>query len=100
MDLPEAEDRETIFSIHLARHLQDPAKFNLPQLAEASAGFSGAEIEEAVKSALYSAFGQKASLTTDMLLQELHSTYPLSVTLKEKIDALRDWARERAVPAN
>ena len=100
VDLPEAEDRRTIFSIHLVRHQQDPTKFNLPQLVEASAGFSGAEIEEAVKSALYSAFAQKASLSTDMLVQELRSTYPLSVTMKEKIDALRDWARERAVPAN
>ena len=35
-----------------------------------------------------------------MLLNELHSTYPLSVTMKEKIDALREWAQQRAVPAN
>jgi SpoVK/Ycf46/Vps4 family AAA+-type ATPase len=100
VDLPDAGQRPTIFSIHLARHQQDPAKFDLVQLAQASEGFSGAEIEEAVKSALYSAFDQKAPLSTAMLLQELRSTYPLSVTMKEKIDALREWAQQRAVPAN
>ena len=100
VDLPDAEQRQTIFSIHLAKHQQDPAKFALPQLAEASAGFSGAEIEEAVKSALYSAFERKAPLSSAMLLEELRATYPLSVTMKEKIEALREWARERAVPAN
>lgn len=100
VDLPDAKERQTIFSIHLARRQEDPAKFNLLQLAEASAGFSGAEIEEALKSALYSAFDQKAPLSSDMLLKELQSTYPLSVTMKEKIEALREWAQQRAVPAN
>jgi hypothetical protein len=100
VDLPDAEQRQTIFSLHLAKHQQDPAKFDLHQLAAASEGFSGAEIEEAVKSALYSAFDQKAPLSSAMLLQELRSTYPLAVTMKEKIEALREWARQRAVPAN
>jgi SpoVK/Ycf46/Vps4 family AAA+-type ATPase len=100
VDLPDLQQRQAIFSIHLARHQQQPAKFDLRQLAEASAGFSGAEIEEAVKSALYSAFDHKTPLCVQMLIDELHSTYPLSVTMKEKIEALRAWARERAVPAN
>jgi SpoVK/Ycf46/Vps4 family AAA+-type ATPase len=100
VDLPDSEERQRIFSIHLTRHQQDPAKFSLPQLAAASDGFSGAEIEQAVKSALYSAFDQKGPLTLDMLLGELRSTYPLSVTMKEKIEALRAWAQQRAVPAN
>jgi hypothetical protein len=35
-----------------------------------------------------------------MILKEIQSTYPLSVTMREKVDGLREWARERAVPAN
>jgi hypothetical protein len=100
VDLPDGGQRQTIFSIHLAKHQQDATRFDLPQLAEACEGFSGAEIEEAVKSALYSAFDKKAPLSTAMLLEELRSTYPLSVTMKEKIAALRAWAQQRAVPAN
>jgi len=100
VDLPAPDERRSIFSIHLAKHQQDPKKFDLLQLAEASAGFSGAEIEEAVKSALYSAFEHKAPLSSGMLLEELRSTFPLAVTMKEKIAALRAWAHQRAVPAN
>ncbi len=79
---------------------QDPARFDLARLAAAVEGFSGAEIEQAVASSLYSAFQQKAPLTTDMILKEIQSTHPLSVTMKENVDALREWARLRAVPAN
>ena len=100
VDLPNAEQRQAIFSIHLTRHQQNPANFDLRQLAEASAGFSGAEIEEVVKSALYSAFDCKAPLNVQMLVYEMRSTYPLAVTMKEKIEALRAWAHQRAVPAN
>jgi len=100
VDLPDAEQRQAIFSIHLTKHQADPAKFDLPQLTAVSEGFSGAEIEQAVKSALYSAFDQKAPLSSAMLVAELRGTYPLSVTMKEKIEALREWAQQRAIPAN
>lgn len=100
VDLPSLEERKSIFSIHLGRRKQDAAKFDLEKLATAAAGFGGAEIEQAVTSALYCAFAQKAPLTAEMVLKEIQSTYPLSVTLKEKIDTLREWARLRAVPAN
>jgi SpoVK/Ycf46/Vps4 family AAA+-type ATPase len=100
VDLPDSEERKTIFTIHLSRHKQDPAQLDLAKLAAAADGFSGAEIEQAVTSSLYSAFASKAPLTTEMLLKEIQSTYPLSVTMREKVETLREWARDRTVPAN
>jgi SpoVK/Ycf46/Vps4 family AAA+-type ATPase len=100
VDLPNGEERKTIFTIHLSRHKQDPAQLDLAKLAAAADGFSGAEIEQAVTSSLYSAFACKAPLTTEMLLKEIQSTYPLSVTMREKVETLREWARDRTVPAN
>lgn len=100
VDLPNSEERKAIFSLHLARHKLDPGRFDLAKLAAASDGFSGAEIEQAVTSGLYSAFAQKAPLSDAMLLNELHSTHPLSVTMREKVESLREWAHDRAVPAN
>jgi SpoVK/Ycf46/Vps4 family AAA+-type ATPase len=78
----------------------DKAAFDLPGLATATQGFSGAEIEEAIKSALYSAFAQKQQLSTEILLAEIRSTQPLSVTRAEDIQAIREWAKARAVPAD
>ncbi len=100
VDLPDAETSAELFQIHLKRRGRDPAPFDLTALAAASDGFSGAEIEQAVVSGLYTAFSQKQQLSTDILLGELRATRPLSVTRQEDIAALRAWARDRAVPAN
>jgi SpoVK/Ycf46/Vps4 family AAA+-type ATPase len=99
VDLPTLAERETIFAIHLARRKQDAGQFDLARLAAASEGFSGAEIEQAISSALYTAFSLKSPLSTEVVLKELQSTYPLSATMREKVGALRRWARDRAVPA-
>jgi len=53
VDLPTKEERAEIFAIHLRKHDRDPAAFDLGKLAAAAEGFSGAEIEEAVISALF-----------------------------------------------
>ncbi len=100
VDLPGAEVRQEIFSIHLQKRDQDLAGFDLDSLALASEGFSGAEIEQAIVSALYSAHAQKTKLASNHVLEELNLTRPLSVVMAEKVTALRSWASERTVAAN
>ena len=77
-----------------------PEAFDLPRLAEAAAGFSGAEIEQAIVAALYSAFAEDAEVTTRHILTELATTRPLSVTMAERIRDLRAWAKDRCVMAD
>ena len=100
VDLPGAEARREILRIHLARRGRDPSGFDLTALTSATEGFSGAEIEQAVVGALYVAFSEAGSLDTALLQREIAGTRPLSVTMAERIQALRDWARERTVPAD
>jgi ATP-dependent 26S proteasome regulatory subunit len=100
VDLPNAEGRAQILKIHLARKKQDPAAFDLAALAAACDGFSGAEIEQAIVSALYEAHAGKAPLDTGLVRAEFGRTRPISVVMAEKIAALRAWARERAVSAD
>jgi SpoVK/Ycf46/Vps4 family AAA+-type ATPase len=100
IDLPAADERRQIFSIHLTRRHRDPKGFDLDALAAASEGFSGAEIEQAVVAALYTAFARRAELGTAHILEEIQATKPLSVTRAEEIEALREWAKGRAVPAS
>ena len=82
------------------RQLIDPRQFDLDALAEGSEGYSGAEIEQAISSALYDAFSAKQDLTTERILAALKNSPPLSVTMAERIAALRDWAQGRCVPAD
>lgn len=99
VDLPDQSVRREIFEIHLTKRDQNPAQFDLPLLSAASDGFSGAEIEQAIVSALYTCAAQNTDLTTDTLLSAIAQTRPLSVVMSEKIQALRDWAQDRTVPA-
>ena len=92
--------RAQILGIHLKRRKLDPAKFDLKALVAASDGFSGAELEQAIVSALYEAHAQKASLNSAHVLGELSRARPISVVMAEKIADLRAWAAARAVSAD
>jgi len=96
-DLPDAAAREGIFRIHLAKRGLDPAAFDPARLAADSEGFSGAEIEQAVISALYSASGANEKISPEHVLEQLKLTRPLSVIKAEDVDFLRNWAKERNI---
>jgi AAA+ superfamily predicted ATPase len=100
VDLPNAEVRAALFALHLRKRGRDAVAFDLAKLAQASEGFSGAEIEQAIVAGLYTAFGQNQQLTTEIVAAELRATQPLSVTRAEEVQAIREWAKSRAVAAD
>jgi len=100
VDLPNQAERKQIFSIQLAKRKRNPAEFDLDQVGAAAKGYSGAEIDAAVQTALYAAYSEKKPLNTQSLLHALAHTVPLSTTRAEEIDELREWAKTRAVPAS
>jgi len=100
VDLPTDEERRTIFALHLERRKQDPSKFDIAALSAAAEGFSGAEIEQAIVTALYAMIADKdEALTTARVLAEIKATVPLSRSRREDIESLRAFAVERFVPA-
>ena len=96
VDLPAEAERRDIFRIHIGKRKRDPADFDVDLLAENTEGFSGAEIEECVISGLFDAFSEEKDLTTDALLKSARETVPLSRTMHEEINRLRQWADGRA----
>jgi hypothetical protein len=100
VDLPSPAVREQIFALHLARRKLPLDAFELAALASASAGFSGAEIEQAIVSALYDTAGSGSPLDQVHLLDALAQTRPLSVLMREQVEALRSWAQGRCVAAD
>jgi hypothetical protein len=98
VDLPTVGEREQIFGIHLRLRKQDAARFDLAGLARASDGFSGAEIEQAVISALYRALHRKEPLTTEAVRTALAATVPLSVARAEDVARVRAMAMGRFLP--
>lgn len=106
IDLPAKEERKQIFTIHLRKRKRNPEDFNLDQLVDATPGFSGAEIEAVVVDALYDAFDSQREdaegheLTTESIVEAAHNTVPLSMTMRERIEELREWASTRARAAS
>lgn len=96
VDLPDAAERAEIFKIQILKRGRDPQKFPIEVLAEDSADLSGAEIEQAVISAMYDAFYAREEFGADHLVAALNETVPLSRTMRESITAARSWAAGRA----
>jgi SpoVK/Ycf46/Vps4 family AAA+-type ATPase len=100
VDLPDAATRAEILAVHLGKRDRPRERFDLDALGAMAHGFSGAELEQVVVSALFTAFSEDKELDDAFLAHEIETTRPLSVTMSEKIDALRAWAQERAVAAD
>ncbi len=100
IDLPSVANRRDILAIHLRKRCLDPAEFDLDELAKATDGFSGSEIEQAIVSAMYAAHAQGRCVTESDLLAEVRQTRPLSVLMAEQVEELRQWASERTVPCD
>jgi hypothetical protein len=100
IDLPALEERREILRIHVEKRGRDPAAHDLDRLARLAAGFSGAELEQAVVSALYDAFAEGKELEPRHLERAMTDARPLSTTMREEIERVRDWARARTRPAS
>jgi len=100
VDLPKRDERVAIFAIHLQLRNQDPRRFDLDRLADATDGYSGAEIERSVISALYRALQMRTAATTEMILEAVQATVPLSVSRREDIERIREMARGRFTPVS
>ena len=100
VDLPDPHQRRTIFAVHLRKRRRDPEQLDLEQLAAASGGYSGAEIEQAIVSGMYAAFEAGQKLAVEHVLAAMAATQPLSVLMRERVEQLRAWAKDRCVPAD
>ena len=100
VDLPLDEERLEIFKIHLNRRGVDASTFNLEQLRSSTVGWTGAEIEQCVVSAVTKAKLAEREITEQDLIKIAATTVPLSRTMKEQINHIRNWAFERAVRAS
>jgi SpoVK/Ycf46/Vps4 family AAA+-type ATPase len=96
IDLPCTEEREEIIGIHLALRNRNVNDYCVSEIAKATVGFSGAEIEQAIVSALYDAYDEDREVETSDIVRNANETAPISRTMKEKVEFLRRWAKDRA----
>ncbi len=97
VDLPTPGIRRAIFEVHLRKRRFKPENFHTGKLAAAAEGYTGSEIEQAVVSALHESFARNVKMDTELVLKAVRSTRPLCVTMREYVNRIRQWAKERCV---
>lgn len=97
IDLPDHESKKDILALKLKKKGQNPNRFDLDRIARACDGFSGSEIESAVNEALFEAAYLNTKLTEDLLLKEIERTNPLSKTMADKVNKIREWAEKHGI---
>ncbi len=100
VDLPSAAERAEILAIHLRKRNRDASHYRVLEHAEEAERLTGAELEQVVTAALYTAFAENRELEDDDLSNAIGETVPLYDTYEERIKELRDWARGRARAAS
>ena len=100
IDIPTEEERVDIFRIHLQKRGIDPANMQLNRLRRISQGWTGAEIEQCVVSALTAVRLENKTIAFEDLHKAAQNVIPLSKTMREQVDRIRSWAYDRAVRAS
>ena len=93
-------ERAEILRIHVGNRGRDPARYDLPGLARKAAGFSGSELEQLVVTGLHEAFAEGGELEQRHLERAAAEARPLSITMREEIARLREWASTRTRQAS
>jgi hypothetical protein len=96
VDLPDAEARREILTLHLRRRGREGEQVDVAAIAELCVDFSGAELEQVVIGALHRAYANGRDVETGDLRRVAQDVVPLFRTYEEQIKALREWARGRA----
>ena len=97
VDLPSTDERMQIFEIHLRKKDRKLSKAEIKELSMNTAGYSGAEIEAAVIDGLWKSWSNnRRKLNVNDIISSIKMEVPLSKTMREEIQALRNWAKDRA----
>ncbi len=98
LDLPTKDERREIFTVHIEKRNREPESYELDRLVEASEGYVGAEIEQAVIDAMYVAFNDELhparEFTSDDIATAISKLIPMSRSQRERVEELRQWLHD------
>ena len=102
VDLPTADERRDILSLYMRKYLKlDFIGPFADKIVELTDGFTGADLESTVRDLAYrSIANSNFVLSEENMMIAFNNVVPLSQTSPEKIEAIRNWGKERAVPAS
>jgi len=97
IDLPTAGERKAILEVLLRKYSREPDGLITDELVAKLERYTGAEIEQVIVEALYSAFhDSQRELTSQDLGKSAREITPIADQMRTQIDALRRWGRAQA----
>jgi SpoVK/Ycf46/Vps4 family AAA+-type ATPase len=100
VDLPSAQERKEIFEVVIKKYNRDPKNFSIKSLVNGSEDFTGAEIEEVFKDALYKAFDANEEVSDSHVLEVLSEFIPFASSHEEDLKVMRKQAQGKLVMVN
>lgn len=102
IDLPNDDERRDILKLYMKKYLElDFSGDAADKIVKISDGFTGADLESAVRDLAYRAMANPDfELTEEAVVCAFDNVVPLSQTSPEKIESIREWGKSRAVPAS
>lgn len=102
VDLPSEIEREEIINLYVKKYINmDLSDVTIKQLVDITDGFTGADLESSIRDVAYRLIADdELQYSDELIINSLKNVVPLSKTSPEKIESIREWGRERAVPAS
>ncbi len=102
VDLPAEQERKDIINLYIKKNLlPEPSSETFEKLVALSDGFAGSDLEGAVRDvAIQAVIHGNETVNNELFEKCFKNIVPLSKTSPERIEAIRIWGRERAVPAS
>jgi AAA+ superfamily predicted ATPase len=100
VDLPTSEERKEIFNVVIKKYNRDPKDFSIKTLIKGSENFTGAEIEEVFKDALYKAFDAGEEINDSHVMEVLAEFIPFAASHEEDLKTMRRQAQGKLVMVN
>lgn len=93
VDLPSDKEREDICKVVIRKYKRDPKQYDIKELTKATKGFTGVEVDEAYKNALYTAFSNGVEINTALVLDEAKKVVPQSKLDEGHFASMREQAK-------
>ena len=102
VDLPDDSERHDIIKMYIEKYLKLQVPDNLlSELVKITEGFSGADLEASIRDISYKLVADpNFKLTGQGIIESISKVVPMAKTNPEKIEFIRNWGKERAVPAS
>ena len=101
IDLPTRTERKEILELYLNKYFDiqiDPNLLN--ELINITENYSGSDIEAVLRDLAYNSIAESIVVSNQMIIDSFKKSVSMYNTNREKVEKIRDWAKDRTINAS